>query len=162
MQPPSVAREDLLAADSRALIEALNDELRRMYPEPGSNHFRLDPNEVAPGRGAFLVARVDGRPAACGAVRLLEGGDAEVKRMFARPEMRGRGVGRAVLAALEAEARRLGAARLVLETGVRQREAIALYRSAGFTDIPPYGEYRDASEAGYVGSGLSLFLAKPL
>jgi|SRR5688572_6214920 putative acetyltransferase len=162
MRPPSVAREDLLAADSRALIEALNDELRRMYPEPGSNHFRLDPNEVAPGRGAFLVARVDGRPAACGAVRLLAGGDAEVKRMFARPEMRGRGVGRAVLTALEAEARRLGAARLVLETGVRQREAISLYRSAGFSDIPPYGEYREASEAGYVGSGLSLFLAKPL
>ena len=162
MRPPSVSREDLLAPDSRALIEALNDELRRAYPEPGSNHFRLHPDEVAPGRGAFLVARVDGRLAGCGAVRLLEGGDAEIKRMFARPELRGRGVGRAVLAALEAEARRLGATRLVLETGVRQREAIALYRSAGFTEIPPYGAYREASEAGYVGSGLSLFLAKPL
>ncbi len=72
--------------------------------------------------------------------------------MFVRSEERGRGIGRALLAALEAEARRLGLTRLVLETGVRQLEAIALYESAGFSRIPPFGEY--------VGSPLSVCMVK--
>ena len=67
---------------------------------------------------------------------------------------RGRGVGRALLAALEDEARSLGAKRLVLETGERMREAVALYERTGFTVIPPFGEY--------VGAPLSLCMAKEL
>jgi len=55
--------------------------------------------------------------------------------------MRGQGIGRALLAQLEAEAHTLGLARLVLETGTRQAEALALYRRSGFTEIPAYGEY---------------------
>jgi ribosomal protein S18 acetylase RimI-like enzyme len=61
--------------------------------------------------------------------------------MYVAREARGRGIGRAVLDRLEAEARTLGLARLVLETGTRQLEALALYRRAGFTEIPAYGEY---------------------
>src|SRR5262249_51652316 len=103
--------------------------------------FRLDPEEVAPGRGAFLVAYRDDLPVGCGAVRVLDAGIAELKRMYVAPELRGQGVGRVLVDALESEARQLGVRRLVLETGVRQTAAIALYRRAGFTDIPPFGEY---------------------
>ena len=133
-----------------ALIQALNSELAAQYPEPGATHFRLDPNEVAPGAGVFVVARIGGRAVGCGALRCLrepplvrELGDAvgELKRMYVAPEMRGHGIGRALLARLEDEARALGLTRLVLETGTRQAEALALYRSAGYAAIPAYGEY---------------------
>jgi putative acetyltransferase len=129
------------APDALVLIELLNAELMARYPEPGANHFRLDADDVAPGRGAFFLARLDDRAVACGAIRLLDPQTAEIKRMFALPQARGKGFGRAILAALEAEARVLGAGRLVLETGSRQLEALALYRAAGFVEIPLFGEY---------------------
>jgi putative acetyltransferase len=137
----SIAPADLLAPEAQALIARLNQELASRYPEPGANHFRLDPEEVGPGRGAFLVARHDGEAVGCGALRIVEPGTAELKRMFALPSARRRGIGRAILVALEDEARRLGITRLVLETGIRQPEAIALYRAHGFAEIPPFGEY---------------------
>lgn len=133
-----------------ALIRTLNAELSAEYHEPGANHFRLDPDEVAPGTGVFLVAELAGRAVGCGALRCLRTPElirelgprvAEVKRMFVAHDVRGKGVGRALLERLEAEARALGMTRLVLETGTRQTRALALYRSAGFSEIPPYGEY---------------------
>ena len=149
-----VARADILSPAAGALIAALNAELSSRYPEDGATHFRLDAEEVAPGRGAFLIATHGGQPVGCGAVRRIEAGTAEIKRMYVRPEARGRRVGRAVLSALEAEAGALGCARLVLETGVRQPEAIALYERAGFARIPAFGEYVD--------SPLSVCMAKDL
>jgi len=129
-------------------------ELSSRYPEDGATHFRLDPDEVAPGRGAFLVATRAGEPVGCGAVRRIEAETGEIKRMYVSPEARGHGVGRAVLAALETEARAPGLARLVLETGIRQPEAIALYERAGFSRIPAFGEY--------VNSPVSVCMAKDL
>ena len=136
------------------LIAALDAELLATYPEDGATHFRLDPAEVVDGRGAFLVAYLEDDPCGCGAVRLLDGEAAEVKRMFVAPHARGAGVGKAILAALEAQARALGASRVVLETGLRQHAALTLYRRAGFIEIPAYGEY--------VGSPLSICFAKTL
>jgi putative acetyltransferase len=147
-----IQRGDILSPTARALIEALNAELSSRYPEPGANHFRLDPDEVADGQGAFLIASSFGKPVGCGAVRRIEARTGEIKRMYVSPEARGRGFGRAVLAALEAEARALGITRLVLETGLRQGEALALYERAGFSRIPAFGEY--------VNSPLSVCLAK--
>jgi putative acetyltransferase len=149
-----VERADILSGEARSLIEALNAELSSRYPEDGATHFRLDPDEVAPGHGAFLVARRTGRPVGCGAVRRIEAGIGEVKRMYVSPEARSGGVGRAVLTALENETRALGLVRLVLETGIRQPEAIALYERAGFSRIPAFGEY--------VHSPLSVCMAKDL
>ncbi|HEY4370180.1 MAG TPA: GNAT family N-acetyltransferase [Steroidobacteraceae bacterium] len=123
------------------LILALNAELEERYPEEGANHFRLDPAEVAPGRGVFLVAYADGVAAGCGAVRVNGPGIAEIKRMFVVPAYRGRGIAGQVLAQLEVHARELGVRQLVLETGVRQPESIAVYRRAGFDEIPLFGEY---------------------
>jgi putative acetyltransferase len=147
-----IRREDLRAPNAQRLISALNAELESRYPEDGANFFRLDPDEVSDGRGGFLIAYLDDRPIGCGAVRKIEPHVAEIKRMFVEPTARGRGVGRQILVALEAQARRLGATRLVLETGPRQPEAIALYAHAGFVEIPLFGEY--------IGSQFSVCMAK--
>jgi putative acetyltransferase len=132
---------ELTTAVAGTLLAALNAELSALYPEEGANHFRLDPGEVAPGQGAFLVAYAGDEAIGCGALRRLDGATAEIKRMFVTADRRGRGIGRALLAALEAEGRRLGVTRLVLETGDRQPEAIALYNAFGFTRIPSFGDY---------------------
>jgi putative acetyltransferase len=140
-----IRREALSSPAAMALTAALNAELSAAYPEPGATHFSLAADEVAEGHGAFMIAVRGGTPLGCGAVRLLNPTTAEIKRMYVAPVARGQGVGRAVLDALEKEARRLGATRVVLETGVRQLAALALYRTAGFNEIPPYGEYRGST-----------------
>lgn len=137
----TIVRAELTADVSRGLIEALNAELSALYPEPGAKHFQLDPTEVAEGCGAFLVVYREGVPVGCGALRLLNADTAELKRMYVSPIVRGRGLGRRLMAALEAEARTLGVRRLVLETGVRQAAALALYQATGFHQIPLFGEY---------------------
>lgn len=146
----AIDHEPLTSEVAASLIGALNAELTERYPEPGATHFRLDPADVAPGAGVFIVARLAEKPVGCGAVRRLrepalvrELGPAvgEIKRMYVAREVRGQGLGRALLERLEGEARRLGLTRLVLETGTRQAEALALYRSSGFTEFPAYGEY---------------------
>jgi len=149
-----IQRRDILSPDAQALIAALNGELASTYPEEGATHFRLDPSEVAEGIGAFLVAFRAGVPVGCGAVRRIDARTGELKRMYVTPEVRGQGVGQALLVALQAEARRLGLARVVLETGVRQARALSLYERNGFARIAPFGEY--------VGSPLSVCMAKDL
>jgi GNAT superfamily N-acetyltransferase len=136
------------------LIRALNAELSARYPEEGANHFRLDPQEVEPGRGAFFIAYVGAEAVGCGAVRLIDRSTAEIKRMYIEPQTRRFGLGGRMLAVLETEARRLGAARLVLETGDRYPDALNLYLEAGFVRVPAFGEY--------VGSPLSVCMAKDI
>lgn len=154
MPSPSVGPEPLDSPAVQQLIAALDAELSGRYPEAGATHFRLDPEEVGPGRGVFLVLRDGDSAIGCGAIRRLDARTAEIKRMFVVPDRRGQGLGGVVLGALEAAARALGVTRLVLETGVRQPEAIALYRRFGFSGIPPFGEY--------IGSELSVCLGKEL
>ena len=90
----------------------------------------------------FLVAREDGGEAVgCGGLRPIGPGLVEIKRMYVLPTHRGSGVGRLLLAALEGEARALGAQRVVLETGSAQHEAVGLYESNGYRPIPCYGAY---------------------
>jgi len=137
----TIERAELTADVSRVLIASLNAELKGVYSEPGATHFHLDAEEVADGRGTFLVVYREGTPVGCGALRLLDAETAELKRMYVSPTVRGRGLGRRLVAALEAEARALGIRRLVLETGIWQAAALALYRATGFHPIPLYGEY---------------------
>ena len=137
------------------LIGELNTELDALYPEPGANHFEL------PTADEFLVAwrraDTDGTEQAvgCGALRLIEPGVGELKRMYVRPELRRRRLGGMILTALETTALGLGCHRLVLETGTRQVEAMALYQRHGFTQIPCWGEYVASAET-------SICLAKDL
>ena len=142
------------SAEARTLIAALDAEMHGRYPEEGANHFRLDADEVAVGRGAFLVAALEGALVACGAVRRIEPGVLEIKRMYVAPAARRRGIARLLLERLEQEARALGAKRVVLETGVRQPDALALYERAGYEPVEPWGEYVD--------SPLSVCLCKEL
>lgn len=136
----TISREDVHGAEAAALMAELQAELLERYPP--ENIHGLQPEELEPGRGVFLVARLDGSPAGCGVVRALEeAGSGEIKRMYVRPACRRRGVARALLAALEEEGRRLGFRVLRLETGARQPEANALYQEAGYRPIEPFGEY---------------------
>lgn len=150
----AIRRTELTSSEAAALIAALNAELSARYPEDGATHFRLDPDEVAAGNGVFLVAALAGETVACGAVRRIAPRIAEIKRMYVMPRARGRGVAQALLARLEGEARALGARRVVLETGNRQPEALALYARAGYSTIDAYGEY--------LASPLSVCMGKEL
>ncbi|HYM67058.1 MAG TPA: GNAT family N-acetyltransferase [Patescibacteria group bacterium] len=137
----TVAIEPFDSEDARRLVRELDEHLAARYlPEQrfGPN---LKPAQLAAGLGTFVVARCDGEAVGCGALRRLDGTTGELKRMYVAPEQRGRGVGRQILARLEAEADGLGIARLVLETGIHQAEAIGLYRAAGFKETPCWGEY---------------------
>jgi len=96
---------------------------------------------VVHGDASYLVAVLDGRAVACGAVQALGSGTAEIKRMYVRPAYRGRGIARQLLTALEEYALAGGHTTLRLETGTYLPAAIALYRSAGYLPIPVYGEY---------------------
>ena len=142
--PPAeieIRSEDLDSPAAQLLIAALNAELRARYPEEGVNYFQLNADEVRAGRGAFLVVYADGQAIGCGAVRRIHSDACEIKRMYVQPDMRGHGIARLVLERLEEEAKKLGASRLLLETGTRQPEAIALYTTAGFSPTAAYGEY---------------------
>ncbi len=90
---------------------------------------------------AYLVVVVQGRAVACGAWQPLEPGVAELKRMYVRPAYRGQGIARQLVVALEEEALADDRPVLRLETGTYLPAAIALYRSAGYTPIPVFGEY---------------------
>ena len=136
-----IAAEPFDSADARRLIAALDADLGQLY----SPEQRFGPNfkaeQIEGNRGTFLVARDGDRAVGCGAIRVTGPTTAEAKRMYVEPAYRGKGVGRAVLAGLEAAARELGVERLVLETGVYQEAAIALYRGAGFIQVDCWGEY---------------------
>lgn len=139
-----ISRTDIQSPIARQLIDALNAEMFELYPEEGlEEYLQIEPGEVAPGRGVFLVAYAEEEPVACGAIRLIDSQTAEVKKMYVAPNMRRRGVGTEILLALEQAARELGATNIVLETGARQPEALAFYARCGFSKIGRFGQYDD-------------------
>ena len=133
--------------DAVALIDQVQQEYVVRYGGHDATHVATD--EFTPPRGLFLVGYADGVPVACGGWRAHDAadpgfadGDAEVKRMYVTPAARGRGFARAILAELERTAARAGRRRIMLETGTRQPEAIALYESSGYRPVPNFGTYR--------------------
>ena len=128
--------DDQVAA---GLIEQVQQEYVARYG--GRDDAPVDPAEFRPPRGLFLVAVLDGVPVGCGGWRHLGDGRVEVKRMFTAPAARGRGVARAVLAELERTAAAAGHARVLLETGLAQPEAMTLYGSAGYEPVEGFGHY---------------------
>jgi putative acetyltransferase len=124
--------------DVRALIGELDAELNAAYSAEqrhGMNIERIFQPDVR-----FFIARLDGKTVGCGGVALSDG-LAEVKRMYVSASARGRGVARAILARLEAEALAAGSTRVTLETGDAQLAAIRFYEAAGFTRCAAFGEY---------------------
>ncbi|MEU5955113.1 GNAT family N-acetyltransferase [Streptomyces sp. NPDC047525] len=132
----------------------LNDRVQLEYAQRYGDEgdvTPLDPAMFTAPRGLYLIAYDEnGTPLATGGWRGHEEndegyahGDAEIKRMYVTPEARGLGLARRILAALEDDARTAGRTRMVLETGTKQPEAIALYTSTGYTPAPnKFGLYR--------------------
>jgi GNAT superfamily N-acetyltransferase len=154
-----LARCGLDDPDVQRLVAQVQQEYVVRYGGPDESP--LDSAEFAPGRGAFFLGRLVGEPVVTGAWRRrpvppgAPGTSAvEVKRMYVVPAARGRGLARTMLAHLERTAAEAGADVVVLETGLRQPEAIALYESSGYRPIPGFGHYR--------GAPLSRCFAKPL
>jgi GNAT superfamily N-acetyltransferase len=138
-----IAAEPFHSPDAVALCAAQQADIQARYgfrdTEPGVKPSAADIT-------VFLVARdEDGTPLGCGALRALGGGVVELKRMYTVPAARGRGVGRAVLAALEDEARARGFTLARLETGDRLPEAHRLYARAGYRPIPCWGAYASSA-----------------
>ncbi|MFE6619491.1 GNAT family N-acetyltransferase [Streptomyces sp. NPDC057740] len=110
----------------------------------------LDVTDFRPPNGLYLIAYDElGIPVASGGWRCQDengegnaDGDAELKRMYVIEQMRGRGLARRILAALEEDARDAGRRRMVLETGAKQPEAVALYTSSGYEPCEKFGFYR--------------------
>jgi diacylglycerol O-acyltransferase / wax synthase len=143
--PDDAVQLDEVSFDSelaQSLVAEVQQEYVRRYG--GQDETPIDPAEFAPPAGSFLVARVGRTPIGCAGMRRHGDGTVEVKRMFVRVEHRRRGHARRLLAALEDRARAQGCRRVVLETGLAQPEAIALYTSAGYTPIAGFGHYKDA------------------
>jgi putative acetyltransferase len=121
-----------------ALISELDGALGANY-EPHQRH-GLSLAQLFEPHVRFFIARLDGTAAGCGGVALFDD-YAEVKRMYTRPEMRNRGLARALLQRIEDEARAAGKPMLRLETGPYQHEAIGLYQRMGFTACGAFGAY---------------------
>jgi ribosomal protein S18 acetylase RimI-like enzyme len=105
--------------------------------DPGQS-LPADDRELRPPAGAFLVARLQGECVGCGAVKGIAPGVGSIKRVWVDGAARGRGVGRRLLAALETEAQGLGLSTVRLETNCSLREAIRLYRTSGYAEVPPF------------------------
>ena len=126
-------------AVQRLIAEAMA-ELSRRYGGTGDDT-PVAATDFAPPGGAFFVAYAGDELLGCAGWR-AHGEDAELKRMFTMPAARGRGVARRVLVAIEESARERGCKRVILETGDKQPEAIALYLKCGYERIEDFGYYK--------------------
>jgi GNAT superfamily N-acetyltransferase len=133
----TAAAEDVRSADAEQLINELSAELAALYEtSDGSAGFK--PSDVEVPRAAFVIARIDGYPVGCGALRPLDANTGEVKRMYTRKGYRRQGVAQAVLAELERLALAFGYTNIKLQTGPRQLDAAALYELVGYHRIPRF------------------------
>ncbi|TNC13628.1 GNAT family N-acetyltransferase [Methylobacterium terricola] len=148
----NIGVETSLQDDVTGLLAEAAAVAARLYP--GEPRRPITPGSLAAPGIHVLVARGDG--AALGLCAIIERGDGEVelKRLIVTADARGRGVGSALVRGAEALARRLGARAIVLEVGIENRAAQALYRRAGFTPRGPFPPYRDLP--------VSLFLERPV
>ena len=141
LSPPpvlTVERVDARNALAARLLGEMCAELERRYHRPPSPYAV---EEAEAPRAGFVVASLGGEPVGCGALRCLDETTVEVKRMYVAPGARRRGVARRLLAELERLAAAYGYRRIILETGVFQPEALALYDATGYRRTPTYGRY---------------------
>jgi GNAT superfamily N-acetyltransferase len=136
------------------LIERVQQEYVVRYG--GRDAAVVDPAEFSPPLGCFLVAEVDGVPAGCGGWRARGNAVAELKRMYVEPAFRRQGIAALVLAELERSAVAAGHRHLLLNSGDRQPEALALYARAGYTPVAGYGVYADSPGAVFLGKDLAV------
>ena len=134
-----IAPVDAQTAGARQAMAAYFAELADRFPggfDPGET----DPATYSPPYGLFLTASRGSEVVACGAVQYLDDDVAEIKRMWVRPDVRGLGIGKKLLARLEEAALDAGRRRVVLDTNGVLTEAIAMYRAAGYVEIERYND----------------------
>jgi len=149
---PTVQRETPDQPDILAFLAQADQRSASLYPEESRHGLGVAALLAAGVR--FFVARQDGRALGCGGYMLLPEQAAEMKRLFVDPAARGRGVGSAIVRAIEQAAAEEGVRTLFLETGVKSFEALRLYERHGFAGCGPF--------AGYRLDPLSVFMMKPL
>jgi ribosomal protein S18 acetylase RimI-like enzyme len=138
----TIADEPADSDDVRWCFARYYEELARRF-EAGFDiaaALPLEEADLTPPRGLVLVARMDGQPVGCGAVKLAEPDIAEIKRMWVATAARGQGVGRRLLAELEARAVAAGKSIARLETNRSLVEAIALYQGRGYREVAPFND----------------------
>jgi GNAT superfamily N-acetyltransferase len=126
------------SGDGAVLADAMRLEMSELYDglDLDAPHMpKAGPAEMNPPAGAFLVGYLDGAPVCCGGLKRLDQDACEIKRMYVAPAARGRGVAKALLAALEDRARLMGFRLARLDTGPRQPHAQQLYESQGYRSI---------------------------
>jgi DNA-binding MarR family transcriptional regulator/GNAT superfamily N-acetyltransferase len=137
-----VAPEDPRSQPARACLEGYFAEIDERF-ETGYDRAAgivLDPEDMEPPLGLLLLARLDGEPIGCGVLWFHGPEIADAKRMWVAPRARGLGVGRRLLSELERHARDAGVRTLRLETNRALREAIGLYKAAGFHEVAPFND----------------------
>jgi GNAT superfamily N-acetyltransferase len=144
--PIVIEPADSQSEAAAALLASYLAEVNAAFGYSPHDDAPADPEDFIPPRGRFFVVRDRaGAAMGCGAVRLLDPDTAEVKRMWLHPSMRGRGAGWKLLQTLENEAVRLGARRGVLDTNATLTSALALYRAAGWEEVPQYNDNSQAT-----------------
>jgi GNAT superfamily N-acetyltransferase len=137
-----VERVDPASEEARWAVGQYCAELDRRF-ESGFDpavSLAVSDDEMAPPRGSFLIATVDGQTVACGAVKGIDAVTCSIKRMWVADDMRGLGLGRRMLAAIEAEATALGFRIARLETNGSLAEAIALYETSGYRSATAFSD----------------------
>jgi DNA-binding MarR family transcriptional regulator/ribosomal protein S18 acetylase RimI-like enzyme len=137
-----VAPLDPAHPDAVTCLQAYLAELDRLFDDgfDASRSIPAEAEDLRPPHGVLLVARLHDRPVGCGAVKLHADAPAEVKRMWVAPDVRGLGLGRRLLRELEERARRAGSQVVRLETNRSLTAAVAMYRSAGYREVPPFND----------------------
>jgi putative acetyltransferase len=127
-----------------SLVAELDADLWKRYPSTQGGYSAG--NAIAAGASVVICLEA-GAALGCGCFRELGDGSVELKRMYVKPESRGRGIASSVLRELESWAAEKGALRMVLETGLGQPEAIGLYEKSGYARIENYGDYAGNAES---------------
>lgn len=149
----TLKRTPFTDAVAQALCEEVQAEYTRRYG--GGDDTLIELDDFDPPNGDFIVAfDAEGTPLGCGGWRAHEGADAEMKRVYVRESARRRGLAKLIVAAIEASAAEAVRERVVLETGPRQPEAIAMYRALGYRPVAPFGYYADTDGSLHLGKEL--------
>lgn len=135
--------QDPTSKDALLLMDELSNTLEAITGNSGRHSFNND--DVCKPRSLFAIAYIQGKAVGCGAIRPIDENTAEVKRMYAR--VKGKGVGGKILHYLENKARKMGYAKLILETRWINQKAVQFYEGKSYQRISNYGKYVDRSES---------------
>jgi len=136
----TITKDEPLSADGRMLVKLSEVEMRAAFPP--EEMLVYSPEQLWTPQTCFYIARLDGQALGCVAL-LIEDAIGEIKRLFVHNDARGTGMGRKLMALLEADALQTGVTLLRLETGRKLEAAVGLYTSLGYTPCAAYGDYPD-------------------